>query len=1851
MKNRLFAISIILMFLAGFAEAQQNGSYKISKTIKEGESTPILFDEIFGAYALPKFPYQVRSAKMYFTMRAKNPQKDFYEAKFLLGGKIGNVTIPESKMLVTNNKDAHTVSVDVTSVFSDVNAVPQNIEVSEPFNITDENFEPSGNKLLKESINLVMEIALDIEYKIDVTTQSITNQALEIDNKVAKFRWQSLDYAPNYQIQILRLYHTIHDRKPTPTSIHTFINWETALIVETQTDKKEFSMTIGEGSGFYIWRVRPIGSFYENGSANPKNVGQWSFDVPKGKYSGGTPLNAWLLNVSTEVSTTQISQPSPYGDHNYSYIFKPYSLFYYRDIDENINHIYTRVFTEKSGISEKIVYANTLGQAKQTQTYLESQKQTVTAQTIQSNTGAPVINTLPVPINENGLKGHKEKFVTPSNDDKRPYRAEDFDEGNKIKEPSSMLVNGSDYYLGKNYVASAEGYMFSRALYMNDATGRVIEQSGVGKKHMIGTNANGKGKTTKMIYSSANEYELLRMFGNEAPNASSVTKVITEDPNGTKSIQYTSKEGKVLATCLLRETQNDLDSLPLPGNQATIKDLITLNQSVANKIVSSKSYYFPKEESLDLEYRRDCNLLFAEPLDDLKAMLKLCEYELEIFVSLNDGNTFTHDISVIDTSPDREWSFVILDPNNLSNPINKKTLRSKKRTISCMSAPNAFTFATLRRLIGGFTVEKQLTPKGANPIELKKLIEAREGEILPLADMLTKWMKKIKCSKDEAIFYNKVLFLQYALEGNINWTVEPYKNIAVYNDALHEQQVFGNPPTPTATTPNYASVRYDLLNNFLYKELDPEATAAKPFFKLSIDKPFHTIKLFRYLKIEISTKGEFCNSITIPLSLSLAFDLAKIGLEDNVKNAPDITNETNMYKINPFVHLDRILENNGVKTQTEFYPDLEGYSYGYLWDAVPSDLAVLDASIQNMITPSTDNKLYPYIKQDLGLLGGENIVSVMSQFKTKCSNTMHFPNVGLLNAPFIGDSEYSTQIPAPTMSVKEYLGLYNFTDGVALEIANKKLFYIHYRLLREHMNGWHTPGTFSLMVNKMLTDVYSTDGFTTDLESHEDRALIYEGPLPKKNDCGEGANNVIKVGRNASINVVVPEPTSNTKKYYPQYRIEDLLNCWEGQLSIVRQAAITGNPARGGMSSEEDIATFLKNLDAQLGNMLGDHDGFQGNGNELNDELRGRIRLRGIARLFAGKKVRNLLRDPSQYFRMMTMPPSERVEWLRNQGGYTDQDIADMENDLLNMPFIKPMHQYHMVSDFLQCAGYKFAKITTQGSANERKPLSGKSVVQDGITIEETSDYNSSLDTYYNVFRKPLTTPPADWKSYDGRALERKYYPNRNWNALFEDNFLALCDEKAGVKKLKCPQDLQNIKNPLRLFENIFDPVYAFKYFDYARIQMTVTRTQNPYGITITRPEKDLESATSPAPKAATYGNPYRYLEIISCFENYNPTNSDCYVCGIGKIGCVQTHTNWSAGQRYAFYQMLKSAPEDREEDESGWADIRAEELVATAYYDKSRDDGTPNAKPFRAWKDEALRNTIYLSSPPDIDYSGTVKTLTFVQMELEFLNKDLKRICEERRDVLREQVVALLQARCYEIVDCITSADDKKILGKDIDQIVEVLIAECKARGKVRSFKVFNAPCKIAFNFSKQEAYMPIAEYGTNGSAVPLPETKARLLKRNSTISIFNLNDLFQKSNTILKISDGVNMPELDIFDNTQYDLVGGFIKSVSSSQTNSPNIEWLRREQALGYKMSFDMPCKCPEPCEDITFACSVPSNDAGYHSIYTNGVANLPTSFEANLPNHNPRRWFLPSRWHIKPQKPKQTSIKTIKIVQTN
>src|SRR5690606_29497476 len=136
------------------------------------------------------------------------------------------------------------------------------------------------------------------------------------------------------------------------------INWADALKVETQSSATSINLTIAEGTGFYVWRVRPIGNFYEGGIANHENYGIWSNSFVNGSTQ---PIQLNAIGGATAAN---------YG-----------SVFYFQDPDENINWIYNRVFTEGNAnplntqgvkTSEGISYADGLLRARQTQAYNSS---------------------------------------------------------------------------------------------------------------------------------------------------------------------------------------------------------------------------------------------------------------------------------------------------------------------------------------------------------------------------------------------------------------------------------------------------------------------------------------------------------------------------------------------------------------------------------------------------------------------------------------------------------------------------------------------------------------------------------------------------------------------------------------------------------------------------------------------------------------------------------------------------------------------------------------------------------------------------------------------------------------------------------------------------------------------------------------------------------------------------------------------------------------------------------------------------------------------------------------------------------------------------------------------------------------------------------------------------------------------------------------------------------------------------------------------------------------------------------------------------------------------------------------
>ncbi|HEX8528598.1 MAG TPA: hypothetical protein VF646_01185, partial [Cytophagales bacterium] len=528
-----------------------------------------------------------------------------------------------------------------------------------PVNVTDSRFSADQTTTLAGNIAAALRASLRYRIEYGIGWQSAANAATAValgnlrqspvNEKVYRFEWNAIvgdvaaRHVPNYQLQLLRLYNqqdlsdaALQSRNlPTEqqqalrngTAVLTTLDWSKALTLETESSNPEAILTLAEGTGFYAWRVRPIGTLHAGGIANARNYGAWSTADAAGRQ--------FFIDGRNPVPDVQ--------------------AFFYKDPDDAINHLYSRTFTEGNRVSEKITYASPLQQVKQTQAYLPSQGTTAVSQTVYDHNNRPAVNTLPVPVEgQTGLNGYREGFVRPATGGERPYNADHLDRKNATT-PVEQQTSDFRYYGGvRDNVPNAEGYPFTRNRYYNDGTNRVAEQSGVGQTHMIG----GGGKTVKNLFGTASDDELIRLFGDEAPASESVLKTVTIDQNNTETITYTSKEGKVIATCLAYRDQQADGLLPVSenaadANQIQITDKITANVRQGDVLVASKRLVLLGDITpLTIEYvPTPC----ANPADLGCTTLKLnCLFDLRMYLKRVDGESFDPELKKTVTG----WEFL-----------------------------------------------------------------------------------------------------------------------------------------------------------------------------------------------------------------------------------------------------------------------------------------------------------------------------------------------------------------------------------------------------------------------------------------------------------------------------------------------------------------------------------------------------------------------------------------------------------------------------------------------------------------------------------------------------------------------------------------------------------------------------------------------------------------------------------------------------------------------------------------------------------------------------------------------------------------------------------------------------------------------------------------------------------------------------------------------------------------------------------------------------------------------------------------------------------------------------------------
>lgn len=517
---------------------------------------------------------------------------------------------------------------------------------------------------LRLTVSYNEEIAVDAK-KIGTPTQSFLSASALSGTQVANpltISWNitssCTDSFPNYQLQLLRLYN--FDTSATYRDDHKVkarVDWRQALTVETGKPAQQMQLTIAQGSGYYIWRVRPIGSYYDGGVANDSNWGVWST----------APPNDTILSFTSTMSL-------------------PAYAFYYSQFDDSLNWVYRRSFTEGTRQAESMTYLSPLLLPKQSQARIASLDSVLIGQRIYDNTGRPAISTLAAPRMGKGL-AYEKKLITNGG---QLYRANNFDSTGRYRNPNPASGGIVDtYYSGSNpdsTMPSAEHYPFSQTRYSQDGTGRVQEVGNVGAAHRIGSTKTGMDRTSKVYYGGVSETELVRIFGDEAPADTTVSKVVSVGANKVATIRYVSDNGLTLATCLSTR-QGDKLLLPLAEDSLseTVTDRLSGNRRQGKyELSTTKRLAFPDTTTVTLRYAIKPDTLVEQ---GCVPSCSTCDYGVQIYVR-----------NVENPDSMKKYTLSIGGTSSTSGSGGCSTSR-RDTSITLTLAPGTYTFE--RRLLSG----------------------------------------------------------------------------------------------------------------------------------------------------------------------------------------------------------------------------------------------------------------------------------------------------------------------------------------------------------------------------------------------------------------------------------------------------------------------------------------------------------------------------------------------------------------------------------------------------------------------------------------------------------------------------------------------------------------------------------------------------------------------------------------------------------------------------------------------------------------------------------------------------------------------------------------------------------------------------------------------------------------------------------------------------------------------------------------------------------------------------------------------------------------------------------------------
>lgn len=442
------------------------------------------------------------------------------------------------------------------------------------------------------------------------------------------------------------------------------------------------------------------------------------------------------------------------------------------------------------------------------------------------------------------------------------------------------------------------------------------------------------------------------------------------------------------------------------------------------------------------------------------------------------------------------------------------------------------------------------------------------------------------------------------------------------------------------------------------------------------------------------------------------------------------------------------------------------------------------------------------------------------------------------------------------------------------------------------------------------------------------------------------------------------------------YDPSDLIKCWQAQLEVIKQNV-------GGCNGKDTLAVSMPTFNSSISNGI---DEANGNNTSVHDDaINSNVRLNPFLEFLGfGNRARK--------------QASEDVRNSQaNVGG------AGFQASPVNVDF-----SYNVVENFMECAGYKFARIMTQ---YDSLPLPED--IATGVKYGHASNW------FYNP--KSGSVTHEDVSRIDTAYITsiKKYRPIVNY---FSSNPGA-SGRRTGI------------------FTTMRHPVWIYKYQHFPLDSM-----------------KDVELSSCFADPNFSYTVNSR---IPLC---PGMPDSLCNFCSVGKVKCNRDRLSWSSAERYAFFKLVQKIIPG-----SVGITVKSDGMDGRDYLSPvfSMIDPATNqrASHVNVWGDSTrLDNNEYASlisrQFKRFDTSSS-RLLTRAEFEINAANRTMVNTIEGKRPTYRAMLIDSLVSKGYVIDSCVDANCLNKITQGEIDLILDEIIKEAKHRSMVSTFRTVSDSCR----------------------------------------------------------------------------------------------------------------------------------------------------------------------------------------------